>query len=136
MWLMSKKIKAKIVHKTSAKSVKMPIKSAFWRVFTENLSILSQTAQTAQKGIWVSHRLIWLFRFIISSAGSAISARYPLPLADCADAAERYMGLTQIDLIKQILLFSSAISARYSSSSRRCRRCRRTVYGSHSDWFD
>ena len=38
------------------------------------------------------------------------------------------MGLTQIDLIKQILLFSSAISAvsaRYSSSSRRRRRCRR-----------
>ena len=49
----------------------------------------------------------------------------PLPLAD---AAERNMGLTQIDLIKQILLFSSAvsaISARYSSSSRRCRRWRR-----------
>ena len=27
------------------------------------------------------------------------------PLADGADGAERYMGLTQIDLIKQILLF-------------------------------
>ena len=47
------------------------------------------------------------------------------PLADGADGAERYMGLTQIDLIIQILLFSSAvsaISARYSSSSRRWRR--------------
>ena len=91
------------------------------------------------------------------------------PLADGADAAERYMGLSQIDLIKQILLFPlrvprflretplpphtaqkileiqlicvsqspesavSAISARYSSSSRRWRRCRRKVYGSHSD---
>ena len=54
----------------------------------------------------------------------------PLPLADCADAAERYMGLTQIDLIKQILLFSSAvsaISARYSSSSRRRRRTGRAT---------
>ena len=58
------------------------------------------------------------------------------PLADGADAAERYMGLTQIDLIKQILLFSSAISAisaRNSSSSRRRRRRRRKVYGSHTD---
>ena len=42
-----------------------------------------------------------------------------------ADDAERYMGLTQIDLIKQILLFSSAvsaISARNYQSSRRWRR--------------
>ena len=71
----------------------------------------------------------------------------PLPLADCADVAENLYNrinlcepithpglrlpcsITQIDLIKQILLFSSAvsaISARYSSSSRRLRRCRRT----------
>ena len=77
----------------------MPIKSAFWWFFTEKLSILSQTTQMPQKGIWVSLRLIWLSRFIISSAGSAISARY-------------------------------------SSSSRRWRWCRRKVYGSHTDWFD
>ena len=47
------------------------------------------------------------------------------PLADAADAAERYMGFAQIDLIKQILLFSSAvsaISARNYQSSRRLRR--------------
>ena len=46
------------------------------------------------------------------------------PLADAADAAERYMGFAQIDLIKQILLFSSAvsaISARNYQSSRRWR---------------
>ena len=55
------------------------------------------------------------------------------PLADAADAAERYMGFTQIDLIKQILLFSSAISARNHQSSRRRRRRRRTVYGPHTD---
>ena len=69
------------------------------------------------------------------------------PLADAADGAENlynrinlcepitHTGLrlpcsiTQIDLIKQILLFSSAgsaISARNYQSSRRCRRCRRT----------
>ena len=55
------------------------------------------------------------------------------PLADGADGAERYMGLTQIDLIIQILLFSSAISPRNYQSSRRLRRLRRKVYGSHTD---
>ena len=69
------------------------------------------------------------------------------PLADCADVAENLYNrinlcepithprlrlpcsITQIDLIKQILLFSSAvsaISARNYQTSRRLRRCRRT----------
>ena len=69
------------------------------------------------------------------------------PLADAADGAENLYNrinlcepithprlrlpcsITQIDLIKQILLFSSAvsaISARNYQSSRRLRRCRRT----------
>ena len=68
----------------------------------------------------------------------------PLPLADAAENLYNRINLcepithprlrlpcsiTQIDLIKQILLFSSAvsaISARNYQTSRRLRRCRRT----------
>ena len=91
------------MHKIGAKSVKMPIKSAFWWFFTEKLSILSQMPQMPQKGIWVSLRLIWLSRFYYFLLRFLRDT--PLPLADAADAAERYMGLTQIDLIIQIYYF-------------------------------
>ena len=126
--------------------------------FCEILFFLSQTAQTAQKGIWVSHRLIWLFRFYYFLLRFPRFLREtPLPLADSADGAENLYNrinlcepithpglrlpcsITQIDMIKQILLFSSAvsaISARNYQSSRRRRRRRRKVYGSHTDWFD